>query len=100
MSVYRNEGKARQGIRVGGKVVWVEPGAEFNGKPDRDLPDTFKPHGVKEKVVEAVKAVVAPEPENTDALDDLTDEQLRELIEPTPHHRTSRAKLLQLAREQ
>lgn len=82
---YRNDTKVRQGIRVDGRLVWVEPGQSLDGKP--------------------VEAKPEPEPENPqdsteDPLEGLSDEELRELIEPTPHPRTGRAKLLQMAREQ
>lgn len=75
---YTNDTKALQGIRMGGKLVWVKPG---------------------ETVGQEAPAKSGPEPTKDDPYANVSDDTLRDEIEDKtgkrPHHNTKRDKLIE-----
>ena len=93
-----NMTKATQGVRIDGRMRWVKPGESIEGQPEGRVPYAFR----SKPDDKPVKAPEAPKPEPEDPLAGLTDDELRTHIEDKtnekPHHRASRAKLLEIAR--
>ena len=88
----KNISAGPRGLYVGGSLIMVDPGATVDGVADQEAID--------------VAAWFAPADELIDTLDsdnpdipNLTDDQLRDLIEQStgkrPHHRAGRAKLIE-----
>lgn len=94
-----NTTKATQGVRIDGRMHWIKPGETIEGQPEGRVPYAFrsKPDDKPAKSPDAPK----PEPEG-DRFDNMEDSELRAHIEDKtnekPHHRASRAKLLEIAR--
>ena len=101
MPTFTNNSDGPRGVNVGTETVFLEPGEtrDFDGKVDAH-PDLTS--GKSHKKVEAEPETDADDEPATDGFDSLTDDELRTHIEDKtnekPHHRASRAKLLEIAR--
>lgn len=88
----KNISAGPRGLYVGGSLTMVDPGATVDGVADQEAIDVAAWFAPADGMIDA------PDSDNL-VLDNLTDDELRDLIEQRtgkrPHHRAGRVKLIE-----